>query len=65
MKRNDFEQLKTTGKAELEAKVTEARAKLASLMFDKHLGKVKNPHEITGLKRDIARMLTLRNTTAK
>lgn len=59
MKRNDFQQLKNASKAELQNKVREARTKLASLQFDKHLGKVKNAHEITMLKRDIARMLTV------
>ncbi len=62
MKRNDFKQLASANRTELETKLKESRAKLRALQFDKELGKVKNPHEITMLKKDIARVLTLLTT---
>jgi ribosomal protein L29 len=61
MKRKDIEQLKSATTIELEKRVNEARVKLRELVSQKMVGKLKNTHEITNGKRDIARMLTFIN----
>jgi ribosomal protein L29 len=61
MKRKDIQQLATATKKELETRVAESRAKLRDLRFDKAVNKIKNVHELTTLRKDIARMLTFIN----
>ena len=61
MKRKDIQQLATATQKELETRVAETRAKLRDLRFEKAVGKVKNAHELTVLRKDIARMLTFIN----
>jgi large subunit ribosomal protein L29 len=61
MKRKDIQQLRNATPKELETRVAETRAKLRDLRFEKAVGKIKNAHELTVLKKDIARMLTFLN----
>ena len=58
MKRKDAQALANMSAAELEKKVAETRTRLEKLQFQKHAAKLKNPHEITAARKDIARMLT-------
>ena len=46
---------------EFQAVLLEKREKLRSLKFDLSSGKVKNVREIRGLKKDIAKILTVMN----
>ena len=61
MKRKDIQQLANATKKELETRVAETRTKLRDLRFEKAVNKVKNAHELTALRKDIARMLTFIN----
>ncbi len=61
MKRKDIAQLATATVNELEARLKESRTKLHDLRLGQAVGKLKNPHEITMLRRDIARTLTFMN----
>jgi ribosomal protein L29 len=65
MKRKDIEQLASATVKELESRLTETRLKLRDLNFQKAVGKLKNNHEVTGAKKDIARMLTFLNMKQK
>ena len=44
---------------QLSVKITEARKKLVTLNQDKILGKIKNVHEITIIRKNVARMSTI------
>jgi large subunit ribosomal protein L29 len=44
---------------EMKSLLTEKREKLRSLRFDLSAGKVKNVREVRGVKKDIAKILTL------
>lgn len=44
---------------QLSVKITEARKKLVTLHQDKILGKIKNVHEITAIRKSVARMSTI------
>lgn len=59
MKKNDKAQLKNMSRAELEKKVRETREKLWALQRDTEIGKQKNVKEARGLRKYIARMLTV------
>ena len=59
MKKNEFAQLKNSSVPELEKKVQDTREKLWALQRDIDLGKQKNVKEARGLRKDIARMLTV------
>ena len=63
MKTNELREL---GADELEAKIREARAELADLKL-KHASKaeVEKPVRMRGLRREIARMLTVQNAAKK
>jgi len=52
-------ELRQKPKKELERLLKEDREKLRQLNFDLAAGKVKNVREIRGLKKEIARILTL------
>jgi ribosomal protein L29 len=58
MKKKERLQLKNASVPELEKRVREARARLATVQHDIQLGKHKNVHEAGTLRKDIARMLT-------
>lgn len=59
MKKNDKTQLKNASVPELEKRVHDTREKLWALQRDIELGKQKNVKEAKGLRKDIARMLTV------
>lgn len=59
MKKNDKAQLKNMAQAELEKRIRETRDKLWALERDTDLGKQKNVKEAKGLRKDVARMLTV------
>lgn len=61
MRGNDRKNLMNMSAPELENKIAEARENLRVLYFSKNAGKLKNPHEITSVRKDIARMLTEAN----
>ena len=61
MKRKEVEQLAGGTVNELEAKLKDARAKLHDLRLSQAVGKLKNAHEVSVARRDIARMLTFIN----
>ena len=52
-------ELRKKSKKELEGLSLTSREKLRKLRFDLASGKVKNIREIRGLKKDIARILTV------
>ena len=54
-------ELKTKPKEDLHKLLQDNREKLRLLRFDLASGKVKNVREIRGIKKDIARVLTLLN----
>jgi len=62
MKTNE---LREKQKEELIQLLSEKREALRSLLFDLSAGKIKNVREIRKTKKDIARILTLLNTTKK
>ena len=64
MKKNEFQQLKTKPRGELEKLLREKRNRMWSLRVDLAAGKVKNVKEISALKKDIARLMTLRNISS-
>ena len=47
--------------AELEAKFKELKSELFHLRFQHAINQLDNPHKITEVKRDIARVLTVIN----
>ena len=61
MKRKDIEQLAGGTVNELEARLKDARHKLHDLRLGQAVGKLKNAHEVTALRKDIARILTFIN----
>ncbi len=62
MKRKDFEKIQTMSAAELVGSISEAREKLWTTKRDIEAGKAKNVKAGRGVRRDIARMLTLLNS---
>lgn len=44
---------------DIETKLEEAYEELFNLRFQKSIGQVKDPNQITALKRDVARMKTI------
>lgn len=61
MKHNEFQQLKTRPKEELQKLIKEKRDRLWQLKADLVAGKVKNVREIRLVKKTIAQLLTLIN----
>jgi len=59
MKKQDFQQLKSKSRGEMEKELRESRTKLRDLKFDLAAGKVKNVSEIKKLKKVVARLSTL------
>lgn len=58
MKTSDIKELSL---AEIEKKVRESREKLLDLRLKKQTGQVEKTHQITDLRKSIARMETIRN----
>ena len=56
MKSSDIRELSTKG---LEMKLAEIKQELLNLRFSHATGSLKNPKQITLLKKDIARILTV------
>lgn len=50
--------------AELEKKIRDSRDQLLQLRLKKQTGQVEKTHEITALRRDIARLETIRQVKA-
>jgi len=63
MKRNEFKEFKNKSIDELKKSLRENQSRLQSLRFDLASGKVKNVSEIYKTKKDIARILTVINST--
>ncbi len=45
--------------AELESKLKELKAELFNLRFQHTINQLENPHRLTEVKRDIARVMTI------
>lgn len=58
MKTKDIKELRL---AELEKKIRDTRDQLLDLRLKKQTGQVEKTHEITGLRKDVARMETIRS----
>ena len=58
-----IDQLKKKSEKDLEKTLRKKREKLRALRFDLASGKVKNVKEVRGVKKDIARILTLLRKT--
>ena len=54
-------EMKTMSTEELEKKLTELKDELFHLRFQLAINQLDNPHKITEVKRDIARVLTVIN----
>ncbi len=59
MKQDPMDEIRAKNPEVLRSDLSQAREKLAQLKNDLAAGKVKNVREINGLKRTIARMLTV------
>jgi large subunit ribosomal protein L29 len=62
MKTNDIKQLHTMTVAELQTKLTELQKSLENTRVDLLMGKIKNVRIMSGIKKDIARVLTVIST---
>ena len=58
-------EMKTMSVSELESKLTELKDELFHLRFQLAIKQLDNPHKITAVKRDIARVLTVINEGKK
>ena len=58
-------EMKTMSVEELDKKLTELKDELFHLRFQLAIKQLDNPHKITAVKRDIARVLTVINEAAK
>ena len=58
-------EMKTMSTEELEKKLTELKDELFHLRFQLAIKQLDNPHKITAVKRDIARVLTVINEGKK
>ena len=58
-------EMKTMSNEELEKKLTELKDELFHLRFQLAIKQLDNPHKITAVKRDIARVLTVINEGKK
>ncbi len=61
MKKQEFQQFKNKPLIELQKELLDHREKLRKLKFDLARGKVKNIKEINGVKKIIARIMTIIN----
>lgn len=53
-----YKELQNRTTADLQKELTTLREKMASLRVKVKLGQVKNPHELSVTRKDIARILT-------
>ena len=58
-------EMKTMSTEELEKKLSELKDELFHLRFQLAIKQLDNPHQITAVKRDIARVLTVINEGKK
>ena len=58
-------EMKTMSNEELEKKLVELKDELFHLRFQLAIKQLDNPHKITAVKRDIARVLTVMNEGKK
>ena len=56
------EDLKKMSADELNAKLNELKEELFTLRFQHAINQLDNPHKITDVKRDIARVMTVLNS---
>lgn len=56
MKANELREM---NQAQLEAKLGELKAELFNLRFQHTINQLENPHRLTEVKRDIARVMTI------
>ncbi len=61
MKKQEFQQFHKKPSIELQKELLDHREKLRKLKFDLAQGKVKNIKEINGIKKTIARIMTILN----
>jgi len=54
-------ELRKMTKVKLQSRLAEKKAELINLEFEMKLGKVKNAHDKTKLKKEIARIMTIVN----
>lgn len=54
-------EIKALSTAELEAKLQALKTELFNLRFQHAINQLDNPHKITDVKRDIARVMTVLN----
>lgn len=59
MKKNEFIEVKQLAIKDLVAKVLLIKKELASLLIDKHTGKMKDTNVMSKKRKDIAQMLTV------
>lgn len=59
MKMNEIKELST---ADLNARLQALKTELCNLRFQHAINQLDNPHKITDVKRDIARVMTVLNS---
>lgn len=62
-KTKNIQTLKVLARGELEQRLRESKSELLKLKFEASQGKLKKIHLLKRIKRQIARILTLLNTT--
>lgn len=62
MKMSDIQTMEASG---IDARISELRRELFDLRLQKHTTSLEKPHLITGIKKDIARCLTVLNAKKK
>ena len=60
-----IEKIRELTEAELEKKLSDARQELFNLKVQDNLGQIEKPDQITKVKKDIARMLTIEKEIIK
>jgi ribosomal protein L29 len=65
MKKKELENLKNKTMIEINKELRDYRERLLNLKMDLSLGKVKNISEIKELKKNIAQLLTIKNSKEK
>ncbi|MEA3346982.1 MAG: 50S ribosomal protein L29 [Candidatus Auribacterota bacterium] len=59
------EKIRELTEAELEKKLSDAKQELFNLKVQDNLGQIEKPDQITKVKKDIARMLTIKKEITK
>lgn len=60
-----IEKIRELTEAELEKKLSDAKQELFNLGVQDNLGQIEKPDQITKVKKDIARMLTIKKEITK